>query len=190
MTPDGPRGVTRGYVVGLIGAVTILALAVVVALWGAISLATGAEPVRSEDASFSLAPLIVAVAVAALVVVLWNASISLLRGRTSPPLAHAVTAGFGVYLLWCLAGAVAGLASTDTWLSVYPVALGVVWFVAPILLWAVLYRRRYTDRGTPKWPWERHPAPDDLQYPDHEVDPENDPDAPRDGGSPNGRPPR
>lgn len=173
MPQGNRRGVTRGYVVGLVGAVTILSLALLVAAWGGISLATGVQPVRTGGVPFSVAPVIIVIAVLLLVLLLWSSAIALLRGQRSPPLVQVVIAGFGAYLVWCMGGLLMGMSVAETWLSPFPVVLAGIWGLAPLVLWAVLIRRVYTDRRPPRWPWESHPAPDDLQYPDHPVDPED-----------------
>ncbi|WP_244301297.1 hypothetical protein [Leucobacter insecticola] len=43
----------------------------------------------------------------------------------------------------------------ETWLSPFAAVLAPIWAVAALLFWAILARRVYTDRPTPKWPWER-----------------------------------
>lgn len=168
------RGITRGYAVGLIGAVTLLSFALLVASWGFIALATGTQPVQTESVTFVIAPLSIALSLGLLVSMLWTSTVALLRGRRTPPLSQSVIAGCGAYLIWCLVGLLAGMSIGETWASWYAVVLALFWAIAPLLLWAVLSRRVYTDRRPPRWYWENHPAPGDLQYPDHPVDPDED----------------
>ncbi|MBC9937349.1 MULTISPECIES: hypothetical protein [unclassified Leucobacter] len=178
MVPGERRGVTRGYAVGLIGAVTLLAFALLVAGWGAIALATGTQPVQTDSVPFVAAPLAVGLSLALLGGMLWTSTVTLLRGTRTPPLAQSVVAACGAYLLWCLVGMLAGMSIGETWLSWYSVVLAVFWALAPLILWAVLTRRVYSDRRPPRWYWENHPAPGDLQYPDQPVDPEGGPRGP------------
>lgn len=155
MAESHRRKVTRGYVWGLIFAVVIVCIALLIASWGGLSLATGRGPISTPGIGLGIAAMIVVVAIAALVWGLWSQSILLLRGNRTPPWAHIALLGVGGYLLWCLGGVLVGLTIQDTWLSLYPAALGVMWAVGSLLCWAVLARRVYTDRPTPQWPWEK-----------------------------------
>lgn len=155
MSAAGRRGVTRGYVVALIAATCIVAVALLVPSWGAIALATGTEPVMTDAVSPSAGPLTVVVALALLAASLWRQAITLLRGQRSPAWGQIIIAAVGGYLVWCLGGMLAGMDLRATWLSPYAVALGVSWALASLAFWAVLARRVYTDRPPPRWPWER-----------------------------------
>lgn len=177
MNDGARRGVTRGYAVGLIGAVIILSLALLIAGWGFISLAFDRAPVQTPGISFAAAPAMLGICIALLVLQLWRTVVTLLRGNRVVPLAYMVFAGLGAYLIWSALGLVFGLSAGETWLSPYAVLLGVIWALAPLVLWLVLTRRVYTDRQPPRWPWEKHPAPGDLQYPDYPVDPGPDADS-------------
>lgn len=162
MTEHHRRGVTRGYVWGLVFAVVLVAFSLLVASWSAMSLATGGGPISTPGMSLGVAALMILLCLVALAWGLWSQSIVLLRGRRSPSWPHVVVISVGGYLLWCLAGILAGLMMVDTWLSPYPVILGIIWGLASLLCWALLVRRVYTDRPTPMWPWERRgePGPD------------------------------
>lgn len=153
--PHDRRGVTRGYVVGLVAATTIVAVALVVAVWGLLGLAVGREPVTTPALGIAAAELIVGAAVVLLAVGLWKQALVLLRGRRTPPWAHTLVLGFGAYFVWCLGGVLAGMSIEDTWLSPFALALALIWALCSLLFWAVLARRVYTERGVPKWPWER-----------------------------------
>lgn len=152
---DRRRGVTRGYVVGLVSASTIVAVALVVATWGLIGLVSGRAPVMTPRISSVAAEVVVLAAVLLLATVLWAQALVLLRGRRRPPWAHLIVGGLGGYFVWCLGGVLAGLSIEETWLSPFAWSLGVIWAVASLLFWAVLARRVYTDRQPPRWPWER-----------------------------------
>lgn len=166
MTGGGPheqrRGVTRGYVAGLVAALTIVGLALVVASWGLISVLTGLSPIATEGVWILAGELIVLVCLAMLAWGLWRQAIALLRGRRTPPWAHTLAIAVGAYLVWCLGGILFGLDIDETWLSPFALALGLAWALCSLLFWAVLARRVYTDRPTPRWPWERRgePGPD------------------------------
>lgn len=155
MTDPARRGVTRGYVWAVIVASGIVAVALMVATWGLLALATGVPPIRTPDVSFALVPLIVALLLAMLAWGLWLQGLVLLRGRRALSWGYLVALGGGAYLLWSVAGTIAGLQISDTWLSIYAATLAVIWAVVSVLFWAVLARRVYTNRPRPMWPWEK-----------------------------------
>ena len=76
MTESPRRGVTRGYVWGLIGAALIIAVAVTVAVWGLLGLATARQPVETPGVPPGAAPVIVFVALLALAWALWLACLT------------------------------------------------------------------------------------------------------------------
>ena len=155
MTGGSRHGVTRGYVGGLILATVIVAIALLVATWGAIALLGDREPVSSTAVPRWAAPVLAVVAVAARAAARWQRAVGLLRGQRSPAWGMILTASLGAYLLWCLGGILAGMSIDETWVSPFAVAFLPIWAVTSVLYWAVLARRVYTDRSTPKWPWER-----------------------------------
>jgi hypothetical protein len=161
VTEPSRRGVTRAYVGGLIAAVSVLAVALVIASWGGIGYFTGLEPVMTPGVWVLAAGGLIVLALALLVWGLWSQALALLRGRRTPPLAHTLVLGAGAYLLWCLGGMLAGLGIEETWLSPFALALALVWALCSLVFWAVLVRRVYTDRPVPRWPWEgRDEGPD------------------------------
>lgn len=155
MTGGSRRGVTRGYVAGLVLAAVIVAAALLIAGWGLLSLAMQREPVSSDGVPRWAAPLLLVLGLALLAAALWQQALVLLRGRRGPAWGVIVVAAGGVYLLWCLGGVLAGLSVDETWVSPFAAALPLIWVVASLLFWAVLARRVYTGRPAPKWPWER-----------------------------------
>ncbi|MGW9020236.1 hypothetical protein ACWGOE_01990 [Leucobacter chromiiresistens] len=155
MTPEPRRGVTRGYVAGLVGAAIVVATALLVAVWGGLALLLGRDPVESGDVVSWAAPLILFGGLALLAVLLWRQAITLLRGRREPAWSSLVGAAAGIYLWWGVLGMLAGMTVGETWLSPFAAALPVIWAAAALLFWAVLARRVYTDRPAPRWPWER-----------------------------------
>lgn len=153
---SGPhRGVTRGYVGALIMAAVIVAVALLVAVWGGLALMLGQDPVTSLAVPRWAAPVILIVCLGILAWGLWVQALALLRGRRAPSWGHIITVAVGVYLLWCLAGILAGMNLSETWLSPFAGVLIPIWAIAALLFWAVLARRVYTDRPPPRWPWER-----------------------------------
>jgi len=158
------RGVTRGYVGGLIAAITALAVAVIIASWGMISYLGGVEPITSAGVSAMAGEILVAGAIILLVIGLWRQAVVLLRGRRTPPWAHTIVIAFGAYLIWSLGGLGFGLGISETWLSPFAFVLLVVWLLASLAFWSVLARRVFTDRPVPTWPWEKRdgddPGPD------------------------------
>ncbi|MFV0435148.1 MAG: hypothetical protein ACK5LO_14390 [Leucobacter sp.] len=155
MTEGSRRGVTRGYVGGLILAAVIVAAALTVAVWGVLGLLLDRSPVTSESAPLWAAPVIIALALLLLAWGLWLQALTLLRGRRTPPWGYVVSWAGGAYLIWCLGGVLAGMTIEDTWVSPFAVVLAPIWAIAALVFWAVLARRVYTDRDVPKWPWER-----------------------------------
>lgn len=154
MTPEPRRGVTRGYVAGLIGAAVIVAAALLVAVWGGLALLLDRDPLQSGVASW-IAPLVVFGALALLAAMLWRHAIALLRGRRQPAWSSLIVAAAGVYLWWGVLGMLSGMTVEETWLSPFAATLPVIWTGTALLFWAVLARRVYTDRPAPRWPWER-----------------------------------
>lgn len=149
------RRVTRGYVWGLIFAVVIVAFALMLLAWAAISLGTDGGPVSTPGIGFGAAPLAIILCLGVLVWGLWSQSLVLLRGTRAVSLTHMFLVSLGGYLVWSLVGMFTGLSIAETWLSPYALALAVAWAVASLLCWAVLLRRVYTDRPVPRWPWEK-----------------------------------
>lgn len=150
------RGVTRGYVGGLLAAMLIAAMALLVAAWGGLTLMLDREPVNESGVPVSAAPLLVLGLLALLGWLLWRGAIVLLRGRKAPSWDLILMAGGLAYLVWCLGGLLCGMPVGDTFASPFAGALAVIWGLVSLLFWIVLARRVYTDRATPRWPWERH----------------------------------
>ncbi|NLA66386.1 MAG: hypothetical protein GX862_10845 [Leucobacter sp.] len=164
------RGVTRGYVAGLTLAVVIIALTLLIVAWSAISVYAAKEVISTPDIGSAVVPLMLLVLLLLLAWSLWRQALVLLRGRYGPAWAQIVLISVGGYLLWCVMGVIAGLSLADTWVSPYAASLAIVWGVSCLIFWALLARRVYTDRPTPRWPWER----DDDDGPDWNH-PDNDP---------------
>lgn len=139
----------------MLGAALVVTAALVVASWGLIGMALGREPVESDGVPLWFGVLSIGLGLALLGVLLWQQALSLLRGRKSPVAGIMVVAGFGAYLLWGLCGIAVGLGTEETWFSPFALVLIPIWIIAVALFWLVLARRIYTDRPTPKWPWER-----------------------------------
>lgn len=172
------RGVTRGYVAGLVGAAVIVGWALMLLAWSALTLFGDLEVVSTPDVNLAFSPLMVLFLLVILAWSLWSQGIVLLRGRQSPAWTHILLVSVGSYLLWCLLGVLVGMSIQDTWISPYAITLALAWALASIVFWALLARRVYTERPTPKWPWERK---DDLgpDWANTDDDPWNDPDGGR-----------
>ncbi|KAM9862884.1 hypothetical protein ACI1US_01245 [Leucobacter sp. BZR 635] len=155
MTDGAKRGVTRGYVLGLLGATLVVAAALVVAAWGLLGMALGREPIETSEVPLWFGVVTIGLGLAGLGMLLWQQALSLLRGNKRPIWGLVIVAMFGIYLIWGLAGVLAELTIEETWFSPFALILMPVWGIAVILFWAVLARRIYTDRPTPQWPWER-----------------------------------
>lgn len=149
-----PRGVTRGYVWGLLLATLIIAAALVVVTWGMYSLLSGRPPVETDGVARWVSPVGVVVAIGVLAWGLWQQALVLLRGQRTPSWAYVVVLAGLAYLVWCFIGMLGGLSISETWLSPYALLLAPIWAISSLIFWAVLARRVYTNRSTPKWPWE------------------------------------
>lgn len=177
MNEGARRGVTRGYVGGLILATLISAVAGTVAVWGLLALWTGLVPISQPDMPRWMGPVTILAALGVLAWMLWLQTMSLLYGRRKPHWGYILLAALLAYALWGLMGTIAGLPNSDSWASLFAWSLIPIWAVAGILFWAVLARRVYSDRGTPKWPWERA---DDLgpDWANYGIDPWQSDDSP------------
>lgn len=182
------RGVTRGYVRGLVFAVVIVAFSVMLAAWSFIALASDGGPVSTPGVSYGATVPPVLSCLVLLAIVLWSQSILLLRGRRSLSVTHLLLASIGGYLLWCLLGMAVGLSLYDTWLSLYALALAIAMAIAVLLAWSLLLRRVYTDRPAPQWPWEKRGEAEGPDWANTGDDPwqrgESDPDSDPDSDSP------
>lgn len=155
MSSGAKRGVTRGYVLGLLGATLVVAAAFVVASWGLVAMALDRQPIDTPDVPLWFGVLGIGLCLALLGWLLWRQALSLLRGNQAPVWGIVVSAAFGAYLIWGLWGILGGLAVAETWLSPFAWLLVPAWGLSVIVFWLVLARRIYTDRPTPQWPWER-----------------------------------
>lgn len=155
MNADARRGVTRGYVLGLVGSLAFLAISLLVGSWGVLAYLTGTAPIRNSELPLTVAPPILLVVLAVLAWGLWQQALVLLRGRRGPLWSLIIAHSFGGYLVWCLLGMLVGLNVSETWLSPYAWMIVPTWALSSVLFWAVLARRVYTDRPAPRWPWER-----------------------------------
>lgn len=156
----GRRGVTRGYVGGLIAAADVVAFALLIAVWGLTSLALDREPVSSAAVPLWAAPILIVIGIALLSWSLWRQALALLRGRRGPSWSEIITVSLGAYLVWSLGGFLAGMSVEETFVSPFAALLVPIWGLSAILFWAVLARRVFTDRDVPKWPWERREEDD------------------------------
>ena len=168
------RGVTRAYVVGLLAAALIVAVALLLVCWGFLGLALEHGPIVSENVPYWFGTLTVLGGLAMLAVLLWRHALILLRGRKTPVWSIVVGAAFGAYLIWCLLGILGGLSIGELWPSPSAATLALVWAVAVLLFWLVLARRVYTDRPAPRWPWERREERERLAELEASEEPDED----------------
>ncbi|MGO3148278.1 MAG: hypothetical protein ACTIJ6_11440 [Leucobacter sp.] len=146
---------TRGYVVGLIAATLILAASLVVASWGSIGIALDRAPISTRGIELWFGIITVGGGLVLLGILLWRQALAMLRGSATPAWGIIVGAAFGAYLIWCLFGVLGGLSIDETWVSPFAIVLAPIWAICASVFWLVLARRIFTDRPTPKWPWER-----------------------------------
>jgi hypothetical protein len=147
--------VTKAFVLGLAAMATLFGLAVLVAAWGLLALATDTKPVESQ-VPFFVAPLILVIALAELYGMLWLIALRALRGNSAPPWGLAFLASAGAVVVWAVIGFLAGFSVAEAFLGFYVLALAASWFLAAMLFWLLLARQVFTDRPTPLWPWERN----------------------------------
>lgn len=148
------RGVTRAYVWTLIFACVLLSLAIISAAWGLTALFADTVPIASQ-VFIGAGPLLVGLALAFQAWTLGKAAIFLLKGSRRPPYHWLLLPGLCGYLVWCIGGMAFGMRISETWLSWYSLALVPIFWVTGFLCWITLWMRVYTNRESPRWPWER-----------------------------------
>ncbi|KQR53795.1 hypothetical protein ASF88_02790 [Leifsonia sp. Leaf336] len=158
----------RSYVIVVACFAAGLYLAVLVAAFGVISLATDTEVIPDPAAGPLVGPIMVAVAVGVFLVLLILTGIRVPGEQQRIAPLNALGAGLACYLAYCLSGGVAGALATGDALrfalfavsrfaSLYAIAVAVVAFLI-MLLYQLVLVGRFRQRGRPRWPWER---PDD-----------------------------
>lgn len=143
-----------------------LYLALLVAAFGLISLATDTDVIADPAAGPLVGPVMTGAAVLVLLVAL------IVRGRATPPEQQRVSPGTALgiglacYLAYVIAGGIAGVATDPSqplgsvlfaagqFGSVYAIVAGVLAFVVALLFQLVLVGR-FRQRGRPRWPWEQ-----------------------------------
>lgn len=149
-----PHRITRGYAVGVLAADAFFALSLLVMAWGFLSLGLETSPVTTQISNL-VAPALVVVCLAFLVVLLWRELMNLLRGNR-PSWALAIIAPGLAYLVWSLIGMAFSLTVSETWLSPFAFSLAGAWLIAVLVFWWIIMRKLYTGKGRPLWPWERN----------------------------------
>lgn len=152
MNPQNPAKITKGYATGLIAAICIFVAALLIAGWGLIGLYMGEEPVSSTVSTMT-APALVAISLLLLAWVMWLQTVSLIKGA-KPAWSLAIVVAGAAYLVWSFGGLIAGLSIQETWLSPFALVMAVLWPLGLFLFWLLLWRKLYSGKGTPKWPWE------------------------------------
>ena len=142
-----------------------LYLALVIAVFGMVSLGTDTEVVTDPTAGPLVGPVMIGAAVVVLLValILIGIRVPADRQRIAPGIALAV--GAGCWLAYVVAAAIAELAgdpadavhailfaASQLW-SWYALAAGVTAFVV-VLLYQLVLVGRFRQRGRPRWPWE------------------------------------
>jgi len=145
---------------------TALYLALIVAAFGLISLATDTEVVADPAVGPLVGPVMVGASALMLLIflIVLGTRVPAERQRVSPAVALGVA--FACYLVYAAAGAVAGsladpggplryvlfaLAQLGGWPAI---TAGIAAFVVTLLYQLVLVGR-FRQRGRPRWPWER-----------------------------------
>lgn len=141
-----------------------LYLALLVAAFGLISLATDTEVIADPAAGPLVGPIMTGAAVAVLLVLLIVIGTRVPGDQQRIAPLTAIGSGIACYLAYCLAGGVAGALVAGDVLhfvlfavgqlgSVYAIAVGVAAFLVTLLYQLVLVGR-FRQRGRPRWPWE------------------------------------
>jgi hypothetical protein len=148
---------------------TVLYLALLIAVFGQISLYTNLEVIPEADAGFVVGP--VMSGIATLIVLFALLSIGLRipveKQRVSVP--GALGIGIAAYLGYTLlGGAIYAAGRGDpfgfilfvgrSFLSPFPAAVGLLAFLVTLAYMLVL-ASRVGEKGAPKWPWERPKRP-------------------------------
>jgi hypothetical protein len=143
-----------------------LYLALIVAGFGLLSLATNTDVIADAEVGPLVGPVMVGAAVAMLLIFLiaLGTRVPGEKQRVSPGAALAV--GVACYAVYAAAGAIAGAAGNPAdpfhyvvfalgqLGSLYAVLVGAAAFVVTLLYQLVLVGR-FRQRGRPKWPWEK-----------------------------------
>jgi hypothetical protein len=142
-----------------------LDLALIVAGFGLLSLATNTEVVADPAVGTLVGPVMTGAAVVALLLALIGIGTRVPAERQRVAPGTALLVGLVCYLVFVVAGAVAGIAGDPSqslrallfaagqFGSWYAVLVGVVSFVVTLLYQLVLVGR-FSQRGRPRWPWE------------------------------------
>ncbi|WP_431278137.1 DUF6121 family protein [Leifsonia poae] len=156
----------RAYAAVVAVFAAFLYLAIVIAAFGLISLATNTDPIDDPDAGPLVGPIMVGSATLLVLVFLISlgTQVNADKQRISPLVALIV--GFAAYIVYAAAGGIAGgagdpsqpfhyfvfaLGQLASW---YAVVVGIAAFVVTLLYQLVIVGR-FRDRGRPRWPWER-----------------------------------
>jgi hypothetical protein len=155
LTGEKRRGVTRSYVWMLIFGCTFVTVSLVVAGWGLTALALLRLPVETSVPTY-YGPLVLVLLFLSLAASMWYQSLNVLRGHKTVPISRMIVMGLVAYIVWSLAGMLAGMSIGETWLSLFSFELVPLFAFGLLSCWYLLLRRVYTDRPTPRWPWEKH----------------------------------
>ncbi|MFJ8896151.1 DUF6121 family protein [Leifsonia sp. NPDC102414] len=156
----------RAYAAVVAAFATFLYLALVVAAFGLISLATNTEVIADPAIGSLVGPIMTGCATLMLFVFLLviGTRVPANKQRISPGVALAV--GFACYFVFIVAGGVAGAAGDPSQPfayflfavgqlgSIYAITVGIAGFVVTLLYQLVLVGR-FQQRGRPRWPWEK-----------------------------------
>lgn len=142
-----------------------LYLALIVAGFGILSLATNTEVVADPAVGTLVGPIMVGAAVVALLLALIGIGTRVPADSQRVASGTALLVGVVCYLVYIVAGAVAGIAGDPSqslravlfaagqFGSWYAVLVGLAAFVVTLLYQLVLVGR-FRQRGRPRWPWE------------------------------------
>jgi hypothetical protein len=145
---------------------TGLYLALVIAVFGVISLLAGIEVVADPRAGLLTGPIAAAAATLLVLAGLLAIALRIPEEQQRVGILRALAIGAGAYLAYAFFGALAVLFGRadplaalfflgTTLIGPFAVAAGLIAFLIAVFYMLVL-ASRVAERGRPKWPWEKH----------------------------------
>lgn len=144
----------------------VLYAALVVAVFGLLSVLLDRDVISDPNAGPIAGPVMAAVSVLIVFFALLSIALRVPREKQRVSVAAAVLVGFGAYFFFAVAGGVLlGAGRGDPFgfvialgaqlFSPFALAAGVIGFVV-VLLDMIVLATHVGDRGRPRWPWEKH----------------------------------
>jgi hypothetical protein len=156
----------RTYAAAMATFAAVLYVALVVAVFGVISLLLDRDVITDHEAGPIVGPVMTGVAILVVYFGMLAIGLRVPPAKQRVSIGAALLLGFGAYFFFAVAGGVllgAGrgdpfgfvLFAGSQLLSPFALALGALGFVVA-LLYTVVLASRIGERGRPRWPWEKH----------------------------------